>query len=1375
MGVLYKARQVALNRVVALKMLLEGRRAGPEQQARFRTEYEALARLQHPNIVQIYEVGEVEGCPYFAQELVTGGTLAAALAGRPLPAQAAAKLVLVLARAIQHAHEHGVLHRDLKPANVLLAGPAKPQAAEEGKHPSSAACGLAVPKIADFGLARHLEGPGLSATGSILGTPSYMAPEQASGVTHRLGPAVDVYALGATLYECLTGRPPFLGASPVDTVLLVLSADAVPPRSLQPGVPGDLETICLKCLHKEPARRYASAAELADDLARYLDGRPILARPVGPLERGLKWARRRPALAAFWGMTFLAALTVFAVVLGYNFRLERLYGEAERARQNEQAERERAEDRLVCSHLASTTRLLQQGDLFAALPVAVEALALAAGHPEREKMHRLRVGAIRARCPRLAFMGFHDGEVLYADLSPDGRTALSAGADGTARLWDVRTGQERVLPLRHAGPVVKAIFSPDGARALTAGGDGVAKLWDARTGALVRALPGHTGGVTSVAISPDGARMASAGADGVVRLWGAEGSPTVAAAKHKGPVHHVAFSPDGRLLLTAGEDGIVWVVRASDGSAVAGPLAHPYPVQHASFDPEGKRIAVACGQRRYDGLGEMVVWKVAGGERITKPGVARRECAVSAVFSGDGHRVLLGGVRGQVVVRDAVSGEIVLVILSAAPEGAVTVASFSPDERRALAASLDGTVRLWNVPADTLAAPPLRHAGPVRHAAFSRDGRYVLSASADGSVRLWDLAPLAPDQVFPHTGPVLHATFSPDGRLVATASAYAEAQVWEAATALPAGPPLPHYFGSVLDVRFSPDGRRALTAGLDREARVWAVEGGSLLRRLRHPGGVLRAIFSPDGSLIATASNDTKARLWGPAGEVGAPLAHGKGVVDVAFSPDGRLLLTRDAGGEARVLRVEKGGGRLAWKRQGVEQAVFSPAGGLVLTAGPGPLACLYDLEGKPARPPWRQWTAVRLVAFSGDGRLALTAGTGPVAHVWAVGGGADETPLLHANPLDPGLAPPAFASFSANGALVLTGALDKVSRAWDTGRGELLAPPWRHPLSVRGVELRPDGRQALMALGEPAGLGAAVLWSLPSEPLPLDDLRLLGQVLSGQRVLPDGRAVPLTPEALRPAWEALQSSGALKGDDKVGRAVAWHRWEAFLCSRAGRLPAARDHLDRLIALVPGRWDHYLGRANVRVLLGQFGPAAADLARAIALGGTNDVLWRTEGQLRLALGQRKAYRRVCADALKHFGGTDVPHRAYLIADLCVQAPGAVDDYGPVMALAERALAAYPGDGMALLLVGAAHYRRGDAAQAVRRLEEAVQAQAPTPEPAALFYLALAQAGLGQAKEARAALEAGKKRLAPLPGLGRAPLERLRAEAEAAVGRAEGGK
>ncbi|MBY0525199.1 MAG: protein kinase [Gemmataceae bacterium] len=314
MGVVYKAQHQKLKRLVALKMVLAGAHAGPKELSRFHAEAEAVARLQHSNIVQIYEVGEHDGRPFFSLEYIGGGSLAQHLKNHTLAPRDAAHLIETLADAMHYAHQHGIVHRDLKPANILLAAGAEQELGGRKKKgssfslgPDSTTTGL-VPKITDFGLAKRLDSHmGNTQTGAVMGTASYMAPEQAGGKAKEVGPAADVWALGAILYELLVGRPPFDGETPMDTMMRVMADDPVPPSKLNARVPRDLETICLKCLEKKPHRRYASAEQLAEDLRCFLDNLPIMARRITVYGRTLKWVRRRPELALLTLIGILAA------------------------------------------------------------------------------------------------------------------------------------------------------------------------------------------------------------------------------------------------------------------------------------------------------------------------------------------------------------------------------------------------------------------------------------------------------------------------------------------------------------------------------------------------------------------------------------------------------------------------------------------------------------------------------------------------------------------------------------------------------------------------------------------------------------------------------------------------------------------------------------------------------------------------------------------------------------------------------------------------------------------------------------------------------------------------------------------------------------
>jgi hypothetical protein len=498
MDVVYKARQVKLNRPVALKMILGGALAGPEDLSRFRREAEAVARLQHPNIVQIHEVGEwrrSEGdpaLPFCCLEFCSGGRLADKLAGTPLAPREAATLAEVLARAVQAAHEAGIVHRDLNPANVLLT--------DEG-----------TPKITDFGLAKRLDEVGQTQSGAIMGTPAYLAPEQALGRSKEIGPAADVYALGAILYEMLTGRTPFTGGDTLELLQQAVHDEPVPPRLLRPSCPRDLETICLKCLEKEPPRRYAGANALADDLRNFLDGKPVTARPTGPLGRAWRWGRRNPGLAVS------GAVAVFLLVGPVRFDPRR--------------------------EVALTARPTDSGRWEA-------------------RVWDVRTG--EAAGPPLVHADF----VWAAGFSPDGRLCATGCQDRTARLWDARTGQPVGEPLRHPAPVKEVTFSPDRTVLATATDAGTVHFWEADTGKPRGLLMRHEKTVAALAFSPDGDLLATGCRDGTAQLWeAATGLPLGPRLRHGGPLTAVAFGRDGRTVLTGSRDGTarLWPVPSPAG------------------------------------------------------------------------------------------------------------------------------------------------------------------------------------------------------------------------------------------------------------------------------------------------------------------------------------------------------------------------------------------------------------------------------------------------------------------------------------------------------------------------------------------------------------------------------------------------------------------------------------------------------------------------------------------------------------------------------------------------------------------------------------------------------------------------------------------
>jgi WD40 repeat protein len=1086
MGVVYKARQVSLQRVVALKMILAGQLASPAEVQRFRTEAEAAANLDHPHIVPIYEVGEHQGQHYFSMKLIEGGSLAQQVERFRHDPRATARLLAAAARAVHYAHQRGILHRDLKPANILLSGaqPASgrrepPEAATPsgGSRPPLAAY---TPHLTDFGLAKRVTADGrLTQSGAVVGTPSYMAPEQASA-RKALTTAADVYSLGAILYELLTGQPPFRADTPLDTLLEVLEREPVRPRALDPSIARDLETICLKCLDKDPAKRYGSAEALALDLERWLAGEPITARPATAWERTYKWVKRRPAVAAL-------LLVCAAIAVGLPLLLAAWLHNAEARAKAVQDLATAEQDLRVAKYGADQQQRLAdrartEADQQKQLAKETEAKALRhaqglrlIGQSSALRVHdpglalllaiegqKLAPGALANNALREAIDECHEERTIAAGgcqsavYSPDGKQILSIPAGGgAARLWDAATGQHvgdlDVPPL----PVHTAAFSPDGKlvaftfhshRRTSWHGkppeivytDRVARVWDVARRKEVAVLRGHQSRIVTAQFSPDGKKLVTASWDRTVRIWDtAAWQEECVIEAHEGGLAGAVFGPDGRSVLTASsgyrhdrsEDKEI----GQQGKVLVDPPAGTLPPGVKPGDgPSSSGMSSSSTGYSIQDKAALKVWEVATGK-------------LRATLAHWPRQMYLGTEGPLLPLAWNPSGDQVL--------------TWSP--------ASDNGITLWDPRTGSMSATLRGVPGEsIRHARYSPDGRRVLTAHSGGTLRLWDARGGQAGLVIRvPAGTMGVPSFSPNGQWILSACGDKSARIWSAET----GEELWCFRGHTMKLSsaaFSPDGRRVVTASADGTMRIWStLRGQDYAIALRASAPVTHVAFSPDGRRLATAARTTAmdgtfmgmqhARLWDV--QSGNPLHTLQGlqalknsrvrdsvlgeVRSLEFSADGRRLLVASGDRPARLSRRKL----LGFGDPVLEDLPFTPARLWDVASGRELLA----FQGAEAE--------INRAAFSPDGKFVLAADNG-----------RRDVRIVD----------------TSGGQIGQEGAASGDGRAyvWDSATGKLVHTLKDHTGGITYAAWSPDGRRVLTAdysHGSHVNAGAARIWDL--------------------------------------------------------------------------------------------------------------------------------------------------------------------------------------------------------------------------------------------------------------------------------------------------------
>jgi WD40 repeat protein/serine/threonine protein kinase len=1110
-GAVWRAEQEwPLPRKVALKIVKPGMDSR-QVIARFEQEREVLSRMQHPNIARVFDAGMTpQGRPYFVMELVQGPPITAYCDQRALPIEERLQLFVQICRALQHAHDKGVLHRDLKPSNVLV----------------TEFDGIPQPKLIDFGVAKALQPAAephkqLTRTEQLVGTPLYMSPEQVAGQSD-LDCRSDTYGLGVLLYEVLTGQLPRPLNAPEQAALeetrrIIREVEAPAPSQavetagLEPArrrqttlggwrsqLRGDLDAIVLKALQKERADRYPSAGALAADLMRHLQNEPVEARPPGWMGRMKKRLRRHRAATvatlavaaalglggwAAWQQAREARRQKVAAEIARTENQRQAAAQAlaqETARQQAlaaaaaEAARQQAEAQARSrADLASGVQRLQEGQWQEGLAylgralradpasaAAQTALWLAVQHrmPDRDRWAR--------------FEWHHPDEVTQARYSADGRHILTVCADRIVRVWDAESGQPAGSPLVHQTPVSDAIFSADG-QSIYTGNDGHLSRWETATGRLAEPAIAPEERGREVALSADGRLLSVAAA-------------TVTTGQPSG----AALSPTGRQVAAPGfelrqgrrlEGVRVW---SSQARTPEGPLlVHGAEVSALSFSPDGQHLATGSRDRWAR------IWEVAAGKIIAQAGPFP-DWVHAIAYSPDGSRIALAAERTLQWI-DAATG-------------------------RSL-------------------TPPITLPSRIAGVRFSPEGGLLLVWTADGAAALWDIAQgekLRPE--FPPTAAIASAEFSPDGARLLISTQDRAARVWDLGSGRFLGAPLPHQ-NWVRQASFSPDGTRLLTGSLDGTARLWdAQTGRPETPRLRHGDDVVSAEFDSTGARILTAGKDGRARLWEAAtGEpIGAPMISAKELLRAGFSADGARVLTICRDQSVRVWAAASGEPMTPPMTAGaaVERASFSPDGTRVAIGGADGTVQLWNaVTGTAQGISLRHAAPARIVQFSAGGDQLLTASLDGAARLWdAATGQSMGEPMTHPGGV-------ADARFSLDGQHIVTAGFDQTARMWNAATGAPAGSPWVHHGKVLQAMISPNGRLAV-TLGQ---FSIVTIWDAASgQPLgePISGILGLGNFTpDGRRFVMQGvfstaRIIDLQPPAALPGASAESYTAALSG-----------------------------------------------------------------------------------------------------------------------------------------------------------------------------------------------------------------------------------------------------